>query len=605
MRMARNVERTDVDGIPVFWAPAPGAFRASLMFRVGIADETPGTRGITHLVEHLAMFGSNAPTYESNGFVDLERCVFYASGDRDDVLGWLRRCAEALAGLPLDRLATERRILRAEAANGGGGVQARLLDLLFGGRGYGLANFRELGLRWLGEDDVAAWASARFNRANAALWMTGEPPASLELALPEGTRNPPPPVDPQPAPHGRRFLSDGTGGVALGGLAARSTPLHTALTIAHERLYQHLRHDLGLVYEAWSNYERLGAEHAHVTMGAECPDERAGRVGDELARVVTELADHGVTAEELDDHRKRWTQMHEEPDSVLSELDHSASQVLLGAEPVGFAQIMRELEEAQPEQIAAVVAEAFADALYIVPAGIEQVEGFEPYEAQRPDPVEGTAYAYDPEFVPEGFELRVGDAGVTVIRPDEKPLTVLWDEIVLAEWAPADTLVLMARDGSWLQLPFATMAGDEARRSVLEHVPEELVIPVANLEATEALDALAARLPGGAHVAAELAALPGELGEDEVPEAVLAYRHGDHRGLLTLTNERLIRWYLGREDADGEAIPREAIRRAEVRKRLMRAPVLVVEHEEELELKIDDVEAAEELVARLAPPGDT
>ena len=71
-RMPR-AERTDVDGIPVFWAPAPGAFRAALLFRVGVADETPAKRGITHIVEHLAMFGSESPAFESNGFIDLER----------------------------------------------------------------------------------------------------------------------------------------------------------------------------------------------------------------------------------------------------------------------------------------------------------------------------------------------------------------------------------------------------------------------------------------------------------------------------------------------------------------------------------------------------
>ena len=297
-------------------------------------------------------------------------------------------------------------------------------------------------------------------------------------------------------------------------------------------------------------------------------------------------------------------QAYEEPDSVLGELDHSASQVLLGAEPIDVDDVLREIEEADPEQVAAAVAEAFEDTLFIVPAGIEQVDGFEAYGIPRPDPVQGTVHTYDPEHVPAGFELRVGDAGLTLIRPGDGSLTMLWDEIVLGEWAPADTLVLMARDGSWMELPFAAMPGDEGRSSVLEHLEDRLVIPVGNLEATEALHDLAANLPEGVHVSAELAALPRELGEDEVPEAVLAYHHGDHRGLLALTNERLIRWYLRGDDSDGEAIPRDAIRGAEVRKRLLRTPVLVVEHEQELELKVDDVDAAEDLATRLAQPPD-
>jgi zinc protease len=595
--MAHDVQRAEVDGLPVYWASAPGAFRAALMFRVGVADETPATRGITHLVEHLAMFGSDSRAFEANGFVDLERSVFYASGERDDVLGWLGRCAAALAELPFARLATERRILRTEAASGdGGGIQARLLDLRFGGHGFGLANYRELGLRWLGEEEVAEWARSRFNRANAVLWMTGEPPPSLELALPDGTRHPPPPVDPLPGSSGRRFVADGTGGLAVGGLGERSTALHAALIVAHERLYQRLRLDLGLVYEPWSNYETLGPDHVHVLLGAECPDDRAARVADEVWRVATEIAEGGITAEELADHRKRSARMYAEPDGVFAELDHAAGRALQGAEPVDTDEVLRELDELDPRTAGEAVAAAFEHALFVVPTGLERVEGFEPYEPERPQPVEGTTYAFE-----GGYELRVGDAGVTLVRPEDKPLALLWDEIVLAEWAPGDMLILMARDGSWLELPFASLRGDDARRAVVERLPDGVMIPAGNLEATETLKALGAKLADEVQVAAELAALPRELGEDEVPEAVLAYCHGDSRGLLALTNERLIRWYLGADDSDGEAIPRDAIRRAEVRRRLLRQPVLVVEHEQELELKVDDVVAAEDLAARLRP----
>jgi predicted Zn-dependent peptidase len=121
----------------------------------------------------------------------------------------------------------------------------------------------------------------------------------------------------------------------------------------------------------------------NTLMGAECPDERAGRVAEEVWRVVGELADHGVTAEELDRHRTLFGRSREEPDSVLGELDHAASQELLGAKAVTSEDVRRELEDTTPEQIAAVVAEAFEDALFIVSAGVDGVEGFEPYESVR------------------------------------------------------------------------------------------------------------------------------------------------------------------------------------------------------------------------------
>jgi hypothetical protein len=51
-----TVQRTTVAGVPAWWAPADGPVTATLMFRTGHADETLANAGITHLVEHLALF---------------------------------------------------------------------------------------------------------------------------------------------------------------------------------------------------------------------------------------------------------------------------------------------------------------------------------------------------------------------------------------------------------------------------------------------------------------------------------------------------------------------------------------------------------------------
>ncbi len=601
--MDQNVERSTIDGIPAFWAPGPGPFRAALMFRSGVADETLPTRGITHLVEHLALFASMSRSDDANGFVDLERTVLYAAGDRDEVLEWLPRCSAALTNLPLERLATERRILRTEAGSQGGSILARLLDLHLGAVSYGLSQYRELGLRWLGEEQVAAWARARFNRGNAVLWMSGEPPDSLSLDLPDGERNPPAPVDLlEAAQKGRRFVAGGSGGLAIGGIAPRSTPLNAAMAIAYERLYQQLRVNLGLVYQPWVNYERLGPAHAHVMLGAECPDERAARVAEEVWKIVEDIAEHGVTAEELADHTRRFKRNLEDPDAIYGELDDAASQELLGAPPVDRARVAEEIEAIVPGEPIAEVAEAFEHAMAAIPEAVT-FAGFEAYEAVRPSPVRPSEIlAYDEKMAGPGVEVHLAGEGITLITPSEDPLTLHWDEIVLVETAPPDTLTLTARDGSWLELPFASL--DRDAEVVLSRVAPELVIPSGNIEAAEALGALVEDLPAEVQIDSELAALTRELGEDELPEAVMPYRHGDKRGMLALTNERLFRWYRGAEQSDGEAIPRAAIRRAEVRKRLLRAPVLVVEHEKALEVAVDDPEAAEELAARLAAPPD-
>jgi hypothetical protein len=597
-----QTERAQVDGIPTFWAPAPGQFTAALQFRVGAADETLPFRGITHLIEHLALFASASRSDEANGFVDAERCVFYARGERDEVLDWLRRCSEALGALPLDRLATERRILRAEEAGREGvGILARLFETRFGATGYGLANYHELGLRWLGENEVAAWARERFTRGNAALWMTVEPPATLGLALPDGDRLPPPPVAPQAGRTGRLFQPGGRGGLAVGGIGERSTALTVAVGVAFERLYTQLRRELGLVYEPWAGYDILGPRHAHVLMGAECTDEQASTVAGEVWRAACELCERGATREEIHQYLRRFRQTEDDPGAPLHALDHAATQELLGEEPVDRAEVEREIEALEPQDVAAAIGRAFEDALFVVPGSVTSVEGFREVPFEWPAPETGAVYPDDKERGGVGSELRIGDRGLTVSAPGDTPMTVLWDQVVLAESTPADTLRLSARDGSWVELRLAAYS-EAARRAVLDRLAVP-VIPAATIEATEAVEALTDDLEGEHHIAAELAALPRELGEHEVPEAVMAYRHGDQRGLLALTCDRLIRWYIGRE-SDGEAIPRDAIRTAQVRRRLLRPPVLVVEHEQPLELPVDDADAAEALVERLSASGD-
>jgi zinc protease len=599
--MPHEAERAEIDGIPVFWAPAPGAFRAALMFRVGMADETVPTRGITHLVEHLALFASSSRPFEANGFVDAERCVFHAVGERDDVLGWLTRCAAALADLPLDRLATERRILQAEARGGAGPpVQSRLLTMRLGAQSFGIANTDEFGLRWLDADEVAGWARARFGRGNAALWMTAQPPDSLELPLLDGPRWPPPPVEPLAEPSRRRYVADGTGGVAVAGLGERSTALNAASAITADRLYQRLRIDLGLVYDPYVSYEALGAAVAQVTVGSGCPDDRAERVAGEVWRVVAEIAEGGATEEELAAHHRRVMQSDAEPDALFAVLDYAAGQHLLGEPAYSRAELAAEVAELSPDAIAGAVAAAFERALLLVPAGRNGIDGFALLERPWPEPVAGTTYSYLPGM--GDATLNVGGTGLSVFVRDTEPMTMLWDEIVLVERAPLDTYLFNARDGSWIELCFAAVdGGGRALETVLARLPAGVVVPAGNLEATDALSALADRLPQALAVRAELAALPRKLGDDEMPEAVLDYRHADdERGLLALTSERLIRWHLSGEEGDGEEIPRSAIKDAEVRRRLLRPPRLVVRADRELEVVLDDAELAHEFAARLS-----
>src|SRR5919198_3857487 len=166
---------------------APAPFTAVLMFRVGRADETLATYGITHLVEHLALFPLGRTTYQSNGVVEDGVTVFYAHGTQEQASDFITSVARALSSLPLERFEAEKRVLLTEdASSAHPGPPTRLMALCVGARTYGLGMYQELGLRTAAEADVERWAEEYFTRDNAVLWFTGPPPEGLAHDLPHG-----------------------------------------------------------------------------------------------------------------------------------------------------------------------------------------------------------------------------------------------------------------------------------------------------------------------------------------------------------------------------------------------------------------------------------
>ena len=100
----------EIDGVPVFYGSSPGPLRAALMFRVGQADEQLAIRGITHLVEHLALSGTAVKPHTVNGLSGNVFTTFVASGDHKAVTHQLRGVCDRLTNLPMGRLEQERSV---------------------------------------------------------------------------------------------------------------------------------------------------------------------------------------------------------------------------------------------------------------------------------------------------------------------------------------------------------------------------------------------------------------------------------------------------------------------------------------------------------------
>ena len=166
--------RAEIAGVPAFVVPdGPRVPVVGLTFRVGRADETAATSGLSHLVEHLALPATTATPFDFNGTVDTLFTSLFASGDLHDLRDFVATTSGLLRNLPEERFETERRILVAEESTRSSGGARQALALRFGPVGHGLPGYFEYGLRRAEWPEVAGWASERFTTASAAFWLSG------------------------------------------------------------------------------------------------------------------------------------------------------------------------------------------------------------------------------------------------------------------------------------------------------------------------------------------------------------------------------------------------------------------------------------------------
>src|SRR5688572_3517931 len=110
------IRQLEVDGVPALLAPVSGPMHAGLVFRVGVADESPARRGITHLVEHLVLPGPAQVSSHLNSRTGTEHTYFHVQGSAERITEFLAGVCAALRRLPDGRMAAEKEVLRSEAA---------------------------------------------------------------------------------------------------------------------------------------------------------------------------------------------------------------------------------------------------------------------------------------------------------------------------------------------------------------------------------------------------------------------------------------------------------------------------------------------------------
>ncbi|MFI6000775.1 M16 family metallopeptidase [Streptomyces sp. NPDC051366] len=440
---ADGITTTTVDGIRTVLAPRSGLLTAGLLFRVGRADETLATSGITHLVEHLALHRHGLGDVHHNGATAAAYTEFHVTGTPAGVVEYLNGVCAALRDLPMDRLETEKEILRTEAAGKSHGPAHAATLWRYGSRSYGLTGYAETGLYRLTADDVRAWVQTRFTAENAVLWITGDTvPEGLDLTLPSGGWHPAPAAT-SALPATPAYFQGDDRGVVLTAVVPRSTEAGLFAEVLGKELFRELRQKGGCSSTATGDYSPRDAGSATVTAYADAlPQKQYALVG-AFVDVFTKLRAGRIEQADLDSVRASALAQFDAPELAGCMLPGHAMNLLLGHRNLTVAEAKAEIEAVTVADLHRVAHAVWDDALMQVPGrGVDRA-GLAAAPTDSPEIVSGRRH---PAVADTGVFLRLADDGVSRVSPGQR-VTVRYAECSLMQVYPDGARHLVGHDG--------------------------------------------------------------------------------------------------------------------------------------------------------------
>jgi zinc protease len=438
------IRETEVDGVQTLLAPTNGPLVAGLTFRVGRADETLATAGITHLLEHLALFDHGLTDYHFNGATGAVVTHFHMQGSEDDVVKFLIGVCDALGNLPMERLETEKGILRTEAAGRKASVTESLPLWRHGARDHGLVSYEELGLPRLSADDVRRWAASWFTRQNAVLWIAADHvPSGLRLRLPEGARRP----VPQPSsalPVMPAYFNERANGIVFDAVVRRRTAASMFTAVLEREMYRSLRQEGGYSYMASTSYDPRGDGYSTVTALADAlPDKQDALLGG-FVDLLAKLRVGRVEQSDLDSVRAKAEEALRHPDRDAGRLPMAAMDTLTGHRTLTADEFREQLHTVTAEDVQAVAVEATKTALLMAPAGLTaEWAGYTRAPTTSERAVEGERFASRQS---DKISLIVGAEGISLVDATNA-ITVRYADCVIAMGWPDGARQLIGADG--------------------------------------------------------------------------------------------------------------------------------------------------------------
>ncbi|MFI5962898.1 M16 family metallopeptidase [Streptomyces asoensis] len=471
------VSHTLTDHVPTLYAPASGnEITAGLFFRVGRADETLATAGVTHLVEHLALHRLGLSDLHYNGATANAYTLFHVTGSEEEVVRYLNSVCAGLRDLPMERLETEKEILRTEAAGRGSGPQHRMPLWRYGARGYGLSSYTELGTWSLTPDQVRHWAETRFTRDNAVLWITSDHvPDGLDLTLPQGSRLPAPAAT-SALPVTPAYISGDDGHVVLTSVLRRSTAASVFADVLGRALFQDLRQEGGYSYTAEADYSPRDAGSATLTAYADSLPQKQDAVVGGFVDTLARLRAGRIEQSELDAVRGKLLKMYDSPDLAAAALPSYALSLLLGHRILTPEQHRDELNAVTTDDLREVAREAWAGALLQVPGRDVDWAGLTLAPQYSESAVTGTRHQ---SLEDDEVTLVIGAEGVSLLTP-RGPVTVRYDACSAMTTRPDGARVLTGHDGFSVTVEPTLYRGVTPERiaAVDAAVPPQAVVPM-------------------------------------------------------------------------------------------------------------------------------
>ncbi len=443
------IRLTDIDGVPVLLAPRHGPTRAGLTFRVGQADETLASHGITHLTEHLALYRHGSSSLHFNGATTATATHFVVEGAPDELVRYFAGVCSSLRDLPVERLDTEKNVIRSEAASRARGPLDQLGLWRHGARDYGLPSFPQLGLDRLSSADLAAWSARWFTRQNAVFWMVGdEVPAGLRLDLPDGERMPLPAAS-STLPDSPSYFCGPARVIGAEMYAERGTAATVYARLLQRQLFRCLRHEMGVSYVVATQYVQQSATTAQILALVDVVADRANEAVERFVAVLRGIEQDAADADDFAALVATYREQLSQPGAQGDRLPVAAFDLLVNRDPVPVEALIEALGALTPNAIRDIACQARQSSLLMVPPNqILQRAGYEPAPTTSRFAVTGRTF---PSRIDRTSQLVIGKDGVSQVNKDSKA-TVLYRECVAMLAYPDGARCLVGADAIQVQI---------------------------------------------------------------------------------------------------------------------------------------------------------